>query len=102
MDMIGMDFVGPISPPCKVNGCSYILIVIHYFSRVLWAIRVKMADPASTMMALLDHIFPIVGWPLTIYSDYGNHYTGTLICDMWRDHRVMHFASAIFILNLWV
>ena len=32
MDMIGMDFVGPISPPCKATGYSYILIVIDYFS----------------------------------------------------------------------
>jgi len=32
MDMIGMDFVGPISPPCKATGYSYILIVITDFS----------------------------------------------------------------------
>jgi len=47
------------------------------------------------MKALLDHIFPIVGWPLTVYSDNGSHFTGGLISDMWRDHGVMHFASAI-------
>ena len=47
------------------------------------------------MKALLDHIFPIVGWPLTVYSDNGSHFTGSLISDMWKDHGVMHFASAI-------
>jgi len=56
-----MDFVGPISPPSKATGYSYILIAINYFSQVLCAIGVKKADQACTMMALLDHIFLIVG-----------------------------------------
>jgi len=82
MDMIGMDFVGPISPPCKAASYSYILIVITYFSRFLWAIGVRKADQASTMKALLDHIFPIVRWLLTVYSDNWSHFTGGLISDM--------------------
>ena len=95
MDMIEMDFMGPISPSCTATGYSYICIVIVYCSRFLWAIGVKKADQASTIMALLDYIFPIMGWPLTVYSDNGSHFTRGLISDMWRDYGVMHFASAI-------
>ena len=36
-DMIGMDYVGLISPPCKVTGNRFILIMVDYFSRFLFA-----------------------------------------------------------------
>ena len=95
MDMIGMDYVGPINPTCKATGNTYILVVIDYFSRFLWAFRVNKDDQMSTMKALLDHVFPVVGWPLSVYSDNGCHFTGQLISTMWKDHGVMHFTSAI-------
>lgn len=95
MDMIGMDYEGPINPPCKATGYVYILIVVDYFSRFLWAIGVHKADQASTIKALLSHVIPIVGWPLTVYTDNGGHFTGALISKMWTDHGVMHFPSAL-------
>ena len=95
MDMIGMDFVGPITPACESTGHLYILIVIDYFSRFLWAVGVKKADQKSTMKALLEHIIPIMGWPLTVYTDNGSHFTGSQITKMWSDHGVIHFPSAL-------
>ena len=95
MDMIGMDFVGPINPPCQATGNVYILVVIDYFSRFLWAVGTQKADQISTMKALCDHIILIVGWPLTVYTDNGSHFTGAMIKKMWKDHGVMHFPSAI-------
>ena len=95
MDVIGMDYVGPITPPCKSTGYVYILIVIDDFSRFLWAIGVYKGDQALSMKALLDHIIPTFGWPLTVYTDNGSHCTGALISKMWTDHGGMHFPSAI-------
>ena len=95
MDMIGMDYVGPINPPCQATGYVYILIVIDYFSRFLWGIGVHKADQVSTIKALLNHVIPVVGWPLTVYTDNGGHFTGALIAKMWTDHGVMHFPSAV-------
>jgi len=95
LDMIGMDYVGPINPPCKASGVVYILIAVDYFLRFLWAVGVQRADQASTMKALLDYIFLVVGWPLTVYTDNGSHFTGALISKMWVDHGVIHFPSAI-------
>ena len=63
MDMTGMDYVGPINSPCAAPGFVYILVVIDYFSRFLWAVGVKKADQVSTMRVLLDHVFPVMGWP---------------------------------------
>ena len=36
-DMVGMDFVGPITPECTATGWKYILIVVDYFSRFVLA-----------------------------------------------------------------
>ena len=95
MDMIRMDFIGPIRPSCEVTGHVYILVVIDYFSRFLWARGMLKADQLSTMKALLDHVFPIVGWPLTVYTDSGTHFTGAMITKMWKDHGVIYFSSVI-------
>ena len=91
MDMIGMDFVGPITPACEATGNSYILIVVDYFSRFLWAVGLKKADETSTVKALFENIIPIIGWPLSVYTDNGTHFTGSIIKKMWADHGVMHF-----------
>ena len=66
MDMIGMDYVGPISPPCQTNAYSYILVIIYYLSHFLWGIGVHKADQTSMIKALLKDVIPIVGWPLTV------------------------------------
>ena len=58
-------------------------------------VSIKKADQVSTMRALLDHVIPVVGWPLTVYSHNGSHFTGSLISQMWSDHGVIHFTSAI-------
>ena len=95
LDMIGMDYEGPINPPCKATGNVYILIVVDYFSQFLWAVGIQKADQVSTIKALLEHVFPVVGWPLTVYTDNGSHFTRVVISRMWEDHSVMHFLSAI-------
>jgi len=90
-----MDYVGPINPPCAAPGFVYILVVIDYFSRFLWAVGVKKADQVSTMRVLLDHVFPVMGWPLKVYTDSGSRFTGSMISQMWNDRGVIHFPSAI-------
>jgi len=95
IDMIGMDYVGPMNLPCAATGFVYILVVIHYFSRFLWAVGVKKADQVSTIRVLLDHVFPVMDWPLTVYTDNGSHFTGSMISQMWKDHGIIHFPSAI-------
>jgi len=55
----------------------------------------KKADQVSTMHVLLDHGFPVMGWTLTVYTDNGSHFTGSMISQMWKDRGVIHFPSAI-------
>lgn len=35
-EIIGMDFLGPIKPQCG-TGARYVLVMIDYFSRFVWA-----------------------------------------------------------------
>jgi transposase InsO family protein len=95
MDMVGMDFVGPINPPCEATGAVYILLVVDYFSRFVFGAALQRADQLSTMQVFVDRVVPVVGWPRSVYSDNGTHFTGSAIKKMWNDHGVAHFTAAI-------
>ena len=95
MDMVGMDFIGPINPPCEATGAVYILLVVDYFSRFVLGARLDKADQQSTMRAFVDKVVPILSWPKSVYTDNGSHFTGAAIRKMWEDHGVMHFTAGI-------
>lgn len=74
MDMIGMDYLGPISPRTS-SGMLYVLIVVDYFSRMVWLQPVANADSVSTAK-FLNRIFSFMGYPLAVYNDGGSHFKG--------------------------
>ena len=94
-DMWGIDYIGPITPTCEVTGSRYILIIVDYFSRFLFARPLPDATMQSTMDVILNHVTPVVGWPKSIYSDNGSHFTGKDIQDMFVQFGVTHFPAAI-------
>lgn len=95
MDMWGMDFIGPITPACSITGAKYVLIIVDYFSRFLFARPLAEATMQTTMDVILNHVVPITGWPRSIYSDNGSHFTGKEIQDMFARFGVTHFSAAI-------
>ena len=95
MDMWGMDYIGPITPTCVVTGLKYILMIVDYFSRFLFARPLEDATMHSTMEVILNHVTPITGWPRSVYSDNGSHFTGKDIKDMFERFGVTHFSAAI-------
>jgi hypothetical protein len=95
MDMLAIDYIGPITPACKGSGAKYILVMVDYYSRFVFAQPVQCADQATTMATLLNTVVPVVGWPRTIYSDNGSHFVGKEIEQMFKDHGVVHFNAAI-------
>ena len=48
---LGMDFIGPISPPSQ-SGNHYILTVSDYFTKFLWAKALPTKEAGSVVMAL--------------------------------------------------
>lgn len=95
MDMWGMDYIGPINPPCAATRAKYILIIVDYFSRFLFGHAVAVATMQSTMDPILNYVVPICGWPRSINSDNGSHFVGGEMQTMLRNYAVTHFAAAI-------
>jgi transposase InsO family protein len=95
MDMWGMDYIGPITPACNITGAKYVLIIMDYFSRFIFAWPLIEATMQSTMNVTLNHVVPITGWPRSIYSDNGSHFTGKDIQNMFTQFGVTHFSEAI-------
>ena len=93
--MLGMDWVGPITPRYSLTGAAYILLVINYFSRFAWA----KAYVHHTLVEVVDiwenHISPIFGWPTGIYSDNGSHFVNELVSAIFVRHGVSHFTGPI-------
>ena len=72
MDLLGMDFLGPITPN-SLSGSVYILIVVDYFSRYLFAHATK-KNTGEAVVEFLERISKIFGWPLAFYVDNGSHF----------------------------
>ena len=92
MDILGMDFLGPISPAgtsragtggvgtggagtsgAGIRKNRYILIIVDYYSRFLFAEAVPVADGA-TVVRTLRKIAKTFGWPLAIYCDNASYF----------------------------
>ena len=72
MDLLGMDFLGPITPNSR-SGSVYVLLVVDYFSRYLFAY----ATTSSTGAAVVEFVQRITrtfGWPLAFYVDNRSHF----------------------------
>ena len=73
MDLLGMDFVGPINPKSK-NGSVYILLAVDYFSRYLFAHATQRNTGEAVVTFLEQCIAKVFGWPLAFYVDNGSHF----------------------------
>jgi hypothetical protein len=58
MDMLAIDYIGPITPACKGSGAKYILVMVDYYSRFVFAQPVQCVDQATTMDTLLNTVVP--------------------------------------------
>ena len=63
MAMIGMDWLGPISPACSITGHQYILILIDYFSRFMWAKSYETHTADDVLDMFENHLTSIFGHP---------------------------------------
>lgn len=75
LDLMGFDYLGPISPMSK-HGNRYILVAVDYFSRYGWAMPTTNATSKATLEKATEHIFSVFGYPRALYTDNGSHFTG--------------------------
>ena len=91
--MLGMDFLGPISPRCQATGWAYILIVIDYFSRFVWTKGCESADQAAVHTFWVEVLAPIFGFPEWLYMDNGSHFIGSETVSLFESHGT-HISNA--------
>ena len=95
MSMMAIDFVGPINPACSLTGNTYILIGVDYFSRFMWAKSYRYHTQAEVIDFFACYVVPIFGWPRTVYSDGGSHFTGQDTEAMLTQHNVQHLIGPV-------
>ena len=79
---IGMDLVGPISPPTS-KGHRYILTVVDYATRYPEAVALKNIETTTVAEALVS-IFSRVGIPTEVLTDQGSQFTAKLMKEVSR------------------
>ena len=93
MDLLGMDFIGPITPNSR-NGSVYILVVVDYFSRYLFAHATKRST-GTAVVEFLRNITKVFGWPLAMYTDNGSHFVKGELPGILKSMGTLHFAAPI-------
>lgn len=94
MDLMGMDFLGPITPHSQ-NGSVYILIVVDYFSRFLFAHATMKNSGEAVVEFLEQRLSKIFGWPLAFYVDNGSHFVKGKVRDLLQRVGVKMFNAPI-------
>lgn len=92
MDLIGMDFIGPLTPVVQSTGARYIVIVVDYFTRYLCTKAVKSAS-SGEVIDLLTEISNFVEWPRAAYSDNGSHFVSANVQDLLKRKGVRQFPA---------
>lgn len=93
MDLMGMDFVGPITPHSQ-SGSVYILIVVDYFSRYLFA-RATKRNTGEAVVEMLEEISKVFGWPLAFYVDNGSHFVKGKVRDLVTRFGISMFTAPV-------
>lgn len=84
--MVRMDWIEPIWPSCRVTGWRYILVVVDYFSRFVWARDYKSANQEAVYDFWLNFPTSIFGFPPCIFHDNSSHFTEVEITAFFKDH----------------
>lgn len=94
LDMIGMDFIGPITPRGPA-GEAYILIAVDYATRFLFARPMKAATALNVVAFLQTVVVQTFGWPRAIYTDNGSHFAGGQLPEVLRRFGVRQFFAPV-------
>ena len=93
MQRLCIDYVGPLCP--STRGNIYILTILDSFSRWIEAFACKRATAKQTLEILTKEIFPRYGFPESIHSDRGTHFTAAIVDDVCKalSIRLSHTVS---------
>lgn len=91
MDLLGIDFVGPISPATQLTGCKYILVIVDYFSRMCW-LKATPKNDSHTSAVFMMEVCRWMGHPKAVYSDGGSHFK-LEFSNLLQDREILQFVA---------
>lgn len=74
MTMLEIDLIDPITPMCLIIGVMYILIIVDYFIRFVWAKSYLKHTFDMIIDIYNNHIFLILRYNKAVYSDNGSYF----------------------------
>jgi hypothetical protein len=92
MDMIGLDFLGPISPVSS-SGCKYVLIAVDYFSRYAWAVPTVSSDGPTVVKFLEEIVFATFGVAKTAYTDNASYFVSGILPPFLKSKGIRQFPA---------
>lgn len=95
MKMLGMDWLGPITPACSLTGHKYVLLMVDYFSRFAWAKSYTEHTNVEVRDMFENHISPIFGHPKGVYSDNGSHFVNEHVKVYFQNRGIIHHTGPI-------
>lgn len=93
IDMMGIDYVGPINPASR-SGNRYIIIAVDYFSRFLFA-RVTEKANGETTTRFMRQIAGTMGWPNSVYCDNASYFMHGVFPAELKAQKVLLFPAPI-------
>jgi hypothetical protein len=92
-DKWAIDFVGPINPPTKRIGASYIIPTTKYLTRWVEATPMKDCSAKTTTHFLFEQVITRFGCPRVLMSDQYTHFINNTINAMIEEFEVYHQKS---------
>ena len=93
MDLLSMDFVGPITPHSK-NGSVYIILAVDYFSRYLFD-HASTRSTGAVVVEFLKHLSRTFGWPLACYVHNGSHFVKGELPKLLKEMGTLLFTAPV-------
>ena len=93
LDMLALDYMGPISPR-TLRGHRYILVIVDYFSRHGWITPTLRATSATTWEVTDTRVIRTFGQPRAVYTDNGRHFVGGVFPQELDDKGVHRFSAS--------
>lgn len=94
MDMMGIDFIGPISPMSR-NGFRYIIVAVDYFSRFLFTAATEKANGKTVRDFVAQRITTNMEWPASVYCDNVSYFVKGVFPEDLKARGVKLFAAPI-------
>ena len=99
MMMIDMNWLRSIQFVCTTIEALYVLLMMNYFNRFVWAKVYKNHTILKIMNMFWEHITSVFKWMADFYIDNGSHFVNYDMNLLLIEHEMSHFIDLVNHLN---